>query len=391
MKKIIFLFAFIFIIPPTSFSASNSDKSSQKILYWVAPMDPNFRRDKPGKSPMGMDLVPVYAKAEDDKDGIQISPAVEQNLGVRVSPAVRKTLNRMIDTVGFVTADENFIEHIHTYAEGWVKKMHVNSTGEFVKKGQLVLELDSPTLSNIQEEYLLTLRGGNKKLVAASEQKLMSFGFSPAQIKDIRTQKKLQPLVKIYASRDGYVTQLTAREGMYVKPEINLLTIENLAKIWVVAEVFERQTAWVKQGQDAVATFPYLPNQQWKGLVEYVYPQLDKRTHTLRIRMSFANPDLALKPNMYADVSIQAKALNNVLVIPASAVIRTEGGAHVIRALGKGRFKAQKVTIAAQVADDMVIESGLKPGDNVVTSAQFLIDSEASIRASFQRFDANKK
>lgn len=364
-------------------------KNERKILYWVAPMDPNYRRDKPGKSPMGMELVPVYADHDGDKNAVKILASVENNLGVKSTLVKEIPLSRVISTVGYVTADENNIEHIHTYADGWIKVLNVKTTGEEVKKGQLLLELFSPTLVNAQEELLLALKYKNASLIGAGKKKLKTLGLNDAQIEELAKSGKVQQNVKIFATQGGIVSHLNVREGMFVKPNTDIMTIEDLSHIWMIAEVFERQASWVKEGQMAYATLAYMPGKSWQGKVDYVYPELDKKTHTLRVRLSFPNPDLTIKPEMYVNVKILSNTIPKAIAIPRSALIRTGEGNRVILALGDGRYQAQPVEIGVESGDYYQILSGLKPGEKVVTSAQFLIDSESNLKAAFSRMDGS--
>jgi len=230
-------------------------QKERKILYWVAPMNPAYRRDKPGKSPMGTDLVPVYAdgKMGDDQNIVKISPAVENNLGVKIANVKRMDLSRVINTVGYVTVDENNIEHIHTYTDGWVKVLHVKTTGELVSEGQLLLELYSPTLNNAQGEFLIALKNNNSALVRAGEKKLLTLGMLQTQINQLRRKKRVMERVKIYATQGGVVSHLNVREGKYIKPDTDVMTIEDLSHIWMIAEVFERQAGWVKEGSRLLA------------------------------------------------------------------------------------------------------------------------------------------
>ncbi len=359
----------------------------KEILYWVAPMDPSYRSDKPGKSPMGMDLVPVYKDADhaSSEGVIKISPAVEHNLGVKTSQVEKRDLSRMINTVGSVLVDENNIEHIHTYTDGWIKTLSVKTTGEAVKKGQLLLELYSPALNHAQEELLLALKNNNTSLISAGEKKLLTLGMDQSQIKQLVKDKKVFERVKLYSTQNGIVSKLNIREGKFVKPDTDLLTIEDLSKIWIIADVFERQAGWVAKGQKAIATFSYMPGREWVGEVDYVYPELDSKTHTLRVRLSFDNPGLQMKPKMYANIKIFGDATKDSLAIPRSALIRTGSEDRVIISLGNGKFKAQKVKIGIESGDYYQVLSGLKVGDNVVTTSQFLIDSESNLKASMNR------
>jgi membrane fusion protein, copper/silver efflux system len=355
-------------------------------LYWVAPMNPGYRSDEPGKSPMGMDLVPVYTIDQLEPGTVKISPAVVQQLGVKTASVVREDLQLTISTVGYVTVDENRIEHIHTFTQGWIEKLLVKTTGEAVKQAQPLFELFSPDLVSAQEEYFIALDSQVTPLIQAAEKKLQTLGMTVTQIQTLKQSRRLQTRVTVHAPQNGIVAELNVREGMFVKPDTIVMTLEDLAEIWILAEVFERQAFLVEVGQTAEATLPYLPNQVWQGTVDYVYPKLDLATHTLLVRLRFPNPDETLKPNMYADVSIKTQTQENVLTVPTMAVIRTGEDDRVIISLGDGLFRAQTVVLGAATDDRVNIVSGVVEGDEVVVAGQFLIDSEADLKASFERF-----
>lgn len=360
--------------------------SEKKILYWVAPMDPAYRRDGPGKSPMGMDLVPVY----DEGNGlsVKISPSVENNMGVRTAIVERKKLWRMIDTVGYVDFDENKISHIHIRTKGWIEKLVVHSEGERVKKGQLLFEMYSPELVNAQDDYIQALKSGSPFLLNASRERLLALGIARQQIREIKKLRKTNQFVRVYATQDGIVAKLNVREGMYLTPDMEIMTLADLSSIWILAEVFESQANWVKEGQSADVKLSYAPGREWDGKVEYIYPSLNEKTRTLKVRLVFDNPDEVLKPNMFTNVSIYGGPRNNVVSIPREALIRTGGAARVILAVDKGRFEPRKVVVGIESGDWIEIQQGLVEGDKVVTSGQFLIDSEASLKASLQRMSS---
>ncbi|MGD8672990.1 MAG: efflux RND transporter periplasmic adaptor subunit [Thiogranum sp.] len=372
----------------TPYSLAGAAEDKREILYWVAPMDPNYRRDQPGKSPMGMDLVPVYADAANrDAGTVSIDPAVVENLGVRTAKVERGPLWRRIDTVGYVAFDERRISHIHLRTDGWIETLSVKSNGERVKQGDLLFELYSPDLVNAQEEYVQALRGNNDYLRQASRERLEALGVSTGQIRQIEKNRRASQRVKVYASQDGIVDSLNVREGMYVKPATEVMALADLSSVWLLVDIFERQSDWVAPGQPAEVRLGYLPGRVWEGEVEFVYPTIDPKTRTLQARLRFDNPDEALKPNMYATVNIYAGPKPDVLSIPREALIKTGSEQRVIVALGDGKFKPRKVTSGMESGDFVEITGGLNEGDRVVTSAQFLIDSEASLKASFTRME----
>ena len=357
----------------------------KKIDYWVAPMDANYRRDKPGKSPMGMDLVPVYKESGDDAGAVTISPAMVQNLGVRTGMVEKGQLGRMIDTVGYVSFDESLIGHIHLRIEGWIEKLYVSNEGERVKKGDPLFELYSPTLVNAQEEYLEALKSKNQRLIRSSRDRLSSLDISDDQIDRLRKTRKVKQNVTFRAPQDGIVTSLNTPQGMFVKPATRIMSLVDLSKVWVQVEVFEQQAGWVKQGQPAEMSLSFSPGQTWKGDVVYVYPELDKKTRTLRVRLQFDNPDESLKPNMYANVKLYSGIKKDVLFVPREAIINSGRMTRVLAAKEGGKFYAREVKTGIESGEYTEILDGLQEGEKVVISGQFLIDSEASLKGSLTR------
>lgn len=367
--------------------------TEKKIKYWVAPMDAAYRRDKPGKSPMGMDLVPVYEgdDSKEESDAIRISPTVEHNLGVRTALVSKENISRLIETVGSISADENQIEHVHVYADGWIKELFVKAEGEKVTRGQTLFRLYSPALINAQEEYVLALNNKNTSLAQAALKKLKALGMGRAQINRLKKDQKPSELVDIVAEESGTVSRLTIRDGMFVKPEQILLVIEDLSKIWLLAEVYARQASWVQTGQKAEMSLPYLPGKKWIGYINYVYPTLDAESQTLKVRIMFENPSGDLKLNMFGDVKIYAQPRKNILVIPREAVIYTGQENRVIVKLQDGKYAARVIKVGLETLARIEVIEGLKEGETIVTSAQFLIDSESALRASFNRLGDESK
>ena len=365
-------------------------QKEKKLLYWVAPMDPNYRRDEPGKSPMGMDLVAVYddgeaAASDESGPSVKISAAVENNMGVRTATVESGKLWRKIDTVGYVDLDESKVSHIHLRVDGWIEKLAVSVEGERVKKGQRLFDIYSPTLVNAMEEYVQALRSNNSRLQNASRGKLTSLGVSQQQITKLDKTKIIPQTTSVYASQNGIVSMMKVREGMYVKPSTQVMSLADLSSVWVLAEVFESQSEWVKLDQPADVSMSFIPGRKWEGVVDYVYPNLDEKNRTLRVRLRLDNPDELLKPNMYANVSIYGGAKKNVLSVPREALIRSGGNERLIIAKGEGRYAQRKVIAGMESGEWIEILEGIEMGEKVVVSAQFLIDSEAGMKASFTR------
>ncbi|WP_026377356.1 efflux RND transporter periplasmic adaptor subunit [Aestuariibacter salexigens] len=373
-------------------SGANNDTSAsneKQPLYWVAPMDSNYRRDKPGKSPMGMDLIPVYEEdtaADDAGPGaVNIAPHVVNNLGVRTAPVEVKSLQSHISTVGYVQYDEDQLIHIHPRVDGWIEKLYVKAAGDPVEQGQPLYTLYSPQLVNAQEELLIAVKRNNTSLIAAAKDRLQALQLSTGFINDLIETGKVKQTVTFYSPQDGVVDGLQIREGFYVKPGNTLFSIGILDQVWVEAEVFERDAALVKPGLPVSMTLDYLPGERWQGVVDYVYPTLNDKTRTLRVRLKFDNPNHLLKPNMFAQVAIHADLTDSSILVPKEAVIRTGKQDRVVLALGEGQFKSLQVTIGRVAQDYIEILEGLDEGDVVVTSAQFLIDSESSKTSDFKR------
>ncbi len=358
----------------------------REILYWEAPMDANYRRDEPGKSPMGMDLVPVYADEVDSQPGVvRIDPVMANNLGVRTTIAERGSLPRRIDTVGYVDYNEDHVSHVHTRVDGWVEKLAVTASGSAVEQGELLFELYSPTLVNAQQEYLAALRSGNATLRAASRDRLAALGVGDADIVRLDTERGVNKRVRINAASAGVVTHLGIREGMFVTPAIEVMTIASLDSVWLIADVFERQAAWVEVGQRADVELDYLPGKTWSGVVDYVYPELEQQTRSLKVRLRFDNTEGLLRPNMFARVQIDATPVDDIVHVPREAVIRGGRVDRVVLDLGDGRFRAQPVRLGVESGDRIAIRRGLEGGERIVTSAQFLIDSESNVSSGLSR------
>jgi Cu(I)/Ag(I) efflux system membrane fusion protein len=363
----------------------------RKVLYWIAPMDANYRRDKPGKSPMGMDLVPVYEDDDTAEAGvISIDPTIVSNLGVRTGKAQFGSLPREISTVGYVGYDEDTVHHVHTRVEGWIEKLVTKTSGDPVTKGQLLFELYSRTLVNAQEEYLVALQSNNKPLLKASADRLKAFGVGQSEIARLEKEKAVRHRVPVYAELDGVIANLGVREGIFVTPSTEIMSVAKLDSIWVLAEVFERQAAWVITGQSATVELDYLPGKTWQGVVDYVYPELNPVTRTLKVRIRLENDAETLRPNMFSRVTIHGEGFGEVVHVPREAVIRGGSIDRVVLAMGNGRFRVQPVTIGIESGDRVAIRSGLSEGDDIVVSAQFLIDSESNIATALSRLETSK-
>lgn len=371
-----------------SSAAGEQQHALKEPLYWVAPMDSNYKRDEPGLSPMGMDLVPVYKDDANSSPGtVTISPEVVNNLGVRTSKVQLKTLQSDINTVGYVQYNQDQLIHIHPRVEGWLETLFVKAQGAQVKAGEPLYTLYSPQLVNAQEEFLLAVNRNNTVLIRAAKARLESLNVSDGFIQRLQNNKKVMQNITFYARESGVVDELNVREGFFVKPGTSMMSIAQLDEVWVEAEVFERQVEQVSVGLPVTMTLDYLKGEKWQGKVDYIYPALDAKNRTLRVRLRFNNKDHRLKPNMFAQVSIHSSASEAHLTVPKEAVIRTQHQNRVVIAKGEGRYKSVQVDVGHINSSEAVILSGVLEGDTVVISAQFLIDSESSKSSDFKRMD----
>ncbi|WP_144391886.1 efflux RND transporter periplasmic adaptor subunit [Pleionea sediminis] len=368
-------------------------EKEEQPLYWVAPMDPNYRRDKPGKSPMGMDLVPVYEESSgsDNTAGtIYISPEVVNNIGVRTASVQREMLHSVVNTVGYVNYDEDRLIHIHPRVEGWIEILNVKAEGDPVSKGQALYQLYSPELVNAQEELLLALGRNNQVLIKAAEARMKALQISEQFVSKLKSSRQVEQNITFYSPQNGVIDNLNIREGFYVKPGTTLMSIGDLSSVWVQAEVFERQAAHVNLGDRVTMSLDYNPGRKWTGEVDYIYPALNEQTRTVKLRLRFENKDRVLKPNMFAQITIESRLDDEVIMVPREAVIRTGRRDRVVLALGDGKFKSLEIKLGRQSEQGYEVLSGLKEGDKVVTSAQFLIDSESSKTSDFKRMSVRE-
>jgi Cu(I)/Ag(I) efflux system membrane fusion protein len=300
---------------------------------------------------------------------------------------VRGSLPRGVQTVGYVQFDERKVQQVRPRAEGWVEGLSVRAMGETVQAGQLLFTLYSPMLESVQQEYLDALKIGNPELIDASRDRLRAVGLDAGTAARLAKSGRAAGRVSFYAPISGVITELEAREGVMLTPEMSAMTITELGSLWVVAEVPESQSSWVRQGTHAEVRFPSQPGEPIPGRVEYVYPELNMETRTVRARIVLDAPPQDVRPNMLATVSLVTADGEPVLHIPRSAVIRNGTRDRVVVALGDGRFTSRNVVAGAEGGDRIAIREGLQEGDRVVVAAQFLLDSEANLGAGLDRLD----
>ncbi len=390
--------------------AKGNEPGERKALFYRNPMNPAITSPAPAQDEMGMDYIPVYA---DDNSGsealagtVRIDPSIVQDMGVRTVAAKLTTLSRNIRTVGRVTYDEQRVARLHPKYDGWVEKLFVNRTGDSVRKNDMLLSIYSPQLVASQEEYLLALnnaemlknspfedvRNGAESLLQSSEQRLKLLDMPEHQIRNLKTKREITKGVHIHSPFDGIVMNIGAREGQRLTPETELYMIADLSRVWVIVDIYEDDMPWVREGDNAKVQVSGIPGRIFTGKVTQVYPYLEAKTRTIKVRMEFANTDLALKPEMFANVEVLTNRQVDAVTIPAEAIVRTGTQEQVFVQRSPGMFDPRKVTVGVSANGQIQIVEGLEEGEIVVTSSQFLIDSESKLKeATAKMIDAAKQ
>ena len=358
--------------------------TGKPVLYYHDPMVPGKRFDAPAKSPfMDMMLVPVYGGAGGDDQGtVTVSPRIQQNLGVRTAEVVEGTLQPMVSAVGSIAWNERDQSVVQARATGYIEKLHVRATLDRVRAGQPFAELYVPEWVAAQEEYLAVKRfaAGDAGVAAAARQRLLLAGMSEAQVARVDTAGTVQPRITLVAPSSGVVAELVAREGMTVSPGMMLARINGLASVWANAELPESQAALVRPGSQVEARSPGVPGAVFRGSVQALLPEVNAATRTLKARVQFANPSGQLVPGLFVTMQFMDTRAGKALLIPTEAVIQTGRRAVVMVAEEGGRFAPVDVETGLETGGQTEIKRGLKAGQRVVVSSQFLIDSEASLK-----------
>ncbi len=387
------------------FSGGSSDAPAaagaapeRKPLFYRSPMNPSVTSPVPAKDAMGMDYVPVYAEddssSKDSAGTVRIDPVIVQNIGVRTAIARRTSITRAIRAVARVDFDEERLVRLHPKVEGWIEELLVDKTGENVVKDQVLLSIYSPRLVSTQQEYLLALNNyqtlknspiedikrGAEELVKSSRERLELFDVPEHQIRELIETREIQKGLHIHTPASGTVIMIGAREGQYVTPKTELYMIVDLSKVWVYADIYEYELPWVRVGDEVEMTLAGIPGKTFTGKLDYIYPYAESKTRSIKVRLIFDNPDLLLKPEMFAEVVIKSDKMVNTVVIPAEAVIRSGQSERVFIVRGPGKFEPTIVKLGFQSAGQVAVLEGVEEGDEVVVSAQFLVDSESSLR-----------
>lgn len=385
-------------LTPLKPGTGGQGSGERQVKHWVSPMDPTYVREAPGKDYMGHDLVPVYEGGAEG--GIAVDPVIRQSMGVRTAAVELRDLRRPLRTVGLVAVDESRQHVVNSKIEGWIERLYVNQSGQTVKKGQPLLDLFSPDLVAAQQEYLLALESsrrlarsplpevadGGRRLLDAARSRLRYWDISQAQIDRLEQSGEVRRTLTLYSPGSGVVTMKQAVQGMRVMAGEELLQIADLSRVWVNAELYEQDLPWVRIGQEARVELPYAPGRALTGKVDFLYPYLDGETRTAKARIVLANQELQLKPDMYANVTIDTAEIKGAITVPDDAVLRSGTGAMVFVALGDGKYEPRPVELGVSGGDGFVqVRSGLRVGEEVVTSAQFMLDSESRLREAIRK------
>ena len=376
----------------------------QQILYWQAPMDPTEIYDSPGKSKMGMDLIPVYEDESGVESGstVSIDPATVQNMGVRTGHVQRLDFSRVIRTVGEVQYDEERLYLVNTKISGWIEKLYVHFVGDQVQEGDPLLEIYSPELVSTQQEYVLafknlqlvaessvpSVREDAEKLLASARTRLEYWDIPASEIEQLAQSGEVKKTILLVAPATGIVVKRNAIEGAYIEIGRDLFEIADLRTVWVHASFYDNEVPWISDGQRVEMELSYLPGKTYAGRVSYVYPYLRERARDVHVRLIFSNPDLDLKPGMYANVQLQGKVIPDAVVVPSEAVIRSGARAIVFIVRGEGRFEPREVLLGEEGGpgnDYVRILTGLEGGEEIVTSAQFMLDSESRLQEAIHK------
>jgi membrane fusion protein, copper/silver efflux system len=390
-------------------TATSTTQGERKVLYWYDAMNPQHRYNHPGKAPDGMDLLPKYA---DEQAGIGNMPAgtvkitsgKQQLIGVTTGTVERQRLTRTVRAVGQLTANEATLAHIHVKINGWIDKVFVDFVGQLVQKGQPLFTVYSPDLVATEEEYLIARRGadslgkssypdvsaGANSLLRSTRERLLLWDISEDQIKQLDETGKVDKYLTFYSPVSGFVLDRKAFPQSSVSGDIELYTIADLSTIWADAQVYEYEVPYVHVGQSADMKLSYFPGKTYSGRITYIYPTLDPQTRTVRVRLEFPNPKFELKPMMFSEVALKIDYGTQVLV-PQEAVLDSGEKQTVFVARGDGYFEPRAIKTGARYDDKIIVLSGLQPGETIVTSGNFLIDSESQLTGAMGGMGETKK
>jgi len=376
--------------------ADVNPSSAKEVLFYRSAMNPAVTSPTPSKDSMGMDYVPVYADldASENPGMVKIDPVVVQNIGVRTKIAKKTSISRTVRAVARVAFDEERMARLHPKVEGWIEQIQVDKTGQRVGRDDILLSIYSPKLVSTQEEYLLALNNlsalsdsqfeeiktGAEALVKSSRERLRMFDVPEHQIRELEQTRTVKKNMHIHSPVSGTVIRIGSRQGQFVTPKTELYMMVDLEQVWVYADIYDYELPWVKLGDEVEMSLASVPGRTFKGTLAYMYPYAESKTRTTKVRMVFDNSELLLRPDMFAEISIHSDQLNNAIVIPAESIIRSGNSTQVFVVRGPGKFEPRIVQLGIESDGQVVVLDGVREGEEVVSSAQFLLDSESKLR-----------
>ena len=372
-------------------AAAGGAGGDRKIKYYKSTMMLGEISQTPRKDSMGMEMVPVFEDEASDSATISIDPVTMQNMGLRTGVVTKGPLRRSIRTVGAVDFDETALADVTTKFRGWIEKLYVDSTGKQAHQGEPLFEIYSPELFSAQMEYLLALNQvpgsvGAESLKNSALNKLKFFDISEGQIAELEKTRQSKKTLRVNAPRDGIVVEKMAVQGQMVEAGMKLYRLADLSIVWVLSQVYEQDLPFVRLGQEATMSLSYMPDRKFRGRVTYVYPTVDEKTRTARVRMEFHNPGFFLKPGMFATVELTADLESSAVLVPDMAVLRSGEKNTVFVALDGGKFDPRTVVLGPRSESNFYqVLSGLNEGERVVMSGQFMLDSESQLREAIQK------
>jgi len=376
---------------PVQMPAADTYSSAPRVLFWRNPMNPAITSPVKMKDEMGMDYVPVYADAVGSADNlagtVSIDPVTVQNIGVRTAMVEQRTLARQLNALGRVDFNEQRLARLHPKISGWIEKLNIDETGTQVKRGTILLSIYSPDLVAAQQEYLVALSNWessrNKSalnVLNSARERLELFDVPAHQLKELKLSRKIKKQLHIHSPFEGRVMNIGARDGQYVTPKDEIYLIADLTRIWVNVDIFEDELAWLKIGDQAEMHVRAQPGRTYQGKITFIHPVMNSKSRTVQVRLEFDNTDLSLKPGMFANVVLYTDSQPEALVVPSEAIVRSGSREQVFVMRDVGKFDPREVTLGINADGFTQILYGVKYGERVVTSAQFLIDSESKLR-----------
>ncbi len=396
--------------PQLQSQSASQPTAEPEALFWRNPMNPAITSPVFTQDEMGMDYIPVYApkeallggadggRADSEPAGtVMIDPVVVQNIGVRTAVVEQRPLARQINALGHVDFNEERLARLHPKTSGWIEHLEIEETGTKVSNDTILLSIYSPELVAAQQEYVVALSNAErlnskaaKSVMNSARERLQLFDVPGHQVEMLEKSRKPMRSLHIHSPFKGRVMNIGVREGQYVTPKDELYMIADLGRIWVYVDVYEDDQPWLKVGDKAELSVRAAPGKTFVGTVSFIHPTQDPKTRTVRVRLAFDNPDLLLKPGMFANVVLQVDPRPDAFVVPAEAIVRSGGREQLFIAKGNGRFEPRDVVLGISAEGYTQVLEGVVVGERVVTSSQFLIDSESKLREATAKMIAGE-